>query len=160
MSTSRCILSLCLFNLYAEYIMGNVRLEDSQAGIKISRRNISTSDMLSWWLPLGFSGGSDSKEFTCSAGDLGSILGLGRSPGEEHGNPLQYSFLENSHGQKSLVSYSPWGLKELDTTEWLTHTKWEQWQIFFSWALKSLLMVTAARKLKDACSLEEKLWQT
>ena len=77
----------------------------------------ATSDMLSWWLPLGFPGGSDGKKFTCSAGDPSSILGLGRSPGEEHGNPFQYSFLENSHGQKSLVGYSPWGLKELDTTE-------------------------------------------
>ena len=38
--------------------------------------------------------------------------------------------------------------------------KWKQWQILFSWAPKSLLMVTAAMKLKDACSLEEKLWQT
>ena len=37
--------------------------------------------------------------------------------------------------------------------------KWKQWQIFFSWAPKSLQMVTAAMKLKDACSLEEKLWQ-
>ena len=83
----------------------------------------TTSDMLSWWLPLGFPGGWDGKEFTCSVGDLGLILGLGRSPGEEHGNPLQYSFLENSHGQKSPVGYGPWGLKELDTTEWLTHTQ-------------------------------------
>ena len=38
--------------------------------------------------------------------------------------------------------------------------KYKQWQIFFSWAPKSLWMVTAATKLKDACSLEEKLWQT
>ena len=38
--------------------------------------------------------------------------------------------------------------------------KWKQWQILFSWAPKSLQMVTAAMKLKDACSLEEKLWQT
>ena len=38
--------------------------------------------------------------------------------------------------------------------------KWEQWQIFFSWASKSLLMVTAAMKLKGICSLEGKLWQT
>ena len=38
--------------------------------------------------------------------------------------------------------------------------KWKQWQILFSWTPKSLLMVTAARKLKDACSLEEKLWPT
>ena len=43
----------------------------------------------------GFPGGSDGEESTCSAGDLGSIPGLGRSPGEENGNPLQYSYLEN-----------------------------------------------------------------
>ena len=43
----------------------------------------------------GFPGGSDGKESTCSARDLGSIPGLGRSPGEGHGNPLQYSCLEN-----------------------------------------------------------------
>ena len=44
---------------------------------------------------LGFSGGSDGKESTCNAGDLSSIPGLGRSPGGGHGNPLQYSCLEN-----------------------------------------------------------------
>ena len=38
--------------------------------------------------------------------------------------------------------------------------KWKQWQILFSWAPKSLQMVIAAKKLKDACSLEEKLWST
>ena len=38
--------------------------------------------------------------------------------------------------------------------------KWKQWQIFFSWALKSLWMVTAAMKLKNTCSLEKKLWHT
>ena len=43
----------------------------------------------------GFPGGSDSKESVCNAGELGSILGLGRSPGEENGNPLQHSCLEN-----------------------------------------------------------------
>ena len=43
-----------------------------------------------------FLGGSDSKESACNAGDLGSIPGLGRSPGEGDGNPLQYSCLENS----------------------------------------------------------------
>ena len=45
---------------------------------------------------LGFASGSDSKESTCNAGDLGSIPGLGGSPGEGKGNPLQYSGLENS----------------------------------------------------------------
>ena len=43
-----------------------------------------------------FSDGSDGKESACNAGDLGSIPGLGRSPGEGNGNPLQYSSLENS----------------------------------------------------------------
>ena len=47
---------------------------------------------------LGFPGGSDGKESACNAGDIGdanSIPGLVRSPGEGHGNPLQYSYLEN-----------------------------------------------------------------
>ena len=43
-----------------------------------------------------FPGGSDSRVSAYNAGDLGSIPGLGRSPGEGHGNPLQYSCLENS----------------------------------------------------------------
>ena len=45
------------------------------------------------WAPLNYSGGSDGKESTCSAGYLGLIRGLGRSPGEGNGNPLQYSCL-------------------------------------------------------------------
>ena len=57
------------------------------------------------------------KESTCQAGDPGLIPGSGRSPGGGHGNQLQYSCLENLHGQKSLVAYSPWGCKELDITE-------------------------------------------
>ena len=68
-------------------------------------------------LTLGFPGGSDGKESICNAGDLGSIPGLGRYPGGEHGNPLQYFCLENPHGQRSLAGYSPWGHKELDMTE-------------------------------------------
>ena len=50
-------------------------------------------------------------------GDMGPIPGFERSPGGGNGNPLQYSSLEKSHGQSSLVSYSPWGCKELDRTE-------------------------------------------
>ena len=71
-------------------------------------------------LSSGFPGGSDGKESTCNAGDLGLIPGLGRSPGEANGNPLQYSCLENVHGQRSLVGCSPWGCKESDTTECLS----------------------------------------
>ena len=69
---------------------------------------------------LGFSGGSDSKVSACNAGNLSSIPGLGRSPGGGHGNPLHYSCLENSHGQRSLVGYSPWGRTESAMTEQLT----------------------------------------
>ena len=47
------------------------------------------------------------KESACNAGDLGSTPELGRSPGEGQGNPLQYCCLENPHGQRSLVGYSP-----------------------------------------------------
>ena len=65
-------------------------------------------------------GGSDSKESACNVGDLGLIPGLGRSPGGGHGNPLQYSCLENLHGQRILVGYGPWGCKVSDTTEQLT----------------------------------------
>ena len=50
-------------------------------------------------------------------GNLGSTAGLGRSPGGGHGNPLRYSCLENPHGQRSLVGYSPWGHEESDITE-------------------------------------------
>ena len=60
---------------------------------------------------LSHQGSSHGKEPACNAGDQGLILGLGRSPGGGHGNPLQDSCLENSHGQKSLVGYSPWGRK-------------------------------------------------
>ena len=45
---------------------------------------------------MGYPGGSDGKVSACNVGDQGSIPGLGRSPGEENGNPLQYSCLENS----------------------------------------------------------------
>ena len=45
---------------------------------------------------VGFPGGSDDEESACSAGDLGSITGLGRSPGEGNGHPIQYLCLENS----------------------------------------------------------------
>ena len=67
---------------------------------------------LPWWL--------SGKESAGKAGDAGSIPGSGRSPGGGHGNPLQYSCLENPHGQRSLAGCSPRGRKESDTTEQLT----------------------------------------
>ena len=109
----------------------------------------------------GFPGSSACKESACNAGDPSSIPGLGRSPREglgyplqdswaslvaqmvknppsmretwvwslgwkdpleDRGNPLQYSCLNNSHGQRSLVGYSPWGHKESNTTEMTNHS--------------------------------------
>ena len=63
---------------------------------------------------------SDGKESTCNAGDLGLVPGLRLSPRGGHSNSIQYSCLENPHGQRSLAGYSPWGRKESDTTERLS----------------------------------------
>ena len=53
---------------------------------------------------------------------MGSVPRSGRSPGGGHGTPLQYSRLENPHGQRSVVGYRPWGHKESDTAEVTSHT--------------------------------------
>ena len=66
---------------------------------------------------MGFPSGSDNKESSCNEGDLGLIPGLGRFAGGGHGNPFQYSCLENPHGQRSLVAYRSQSDKESDTTE-------------------------------------------
>ena len=65
--------------------------------------------------PLGFPCGSAGKEYACNAEDLGSIPGLGRSPGEEKGYPLQYSGLEN------FMDCIVHGVARLDMTERLPH---------------------------------------
>ena len=85
---------------------------------------ISTDTYLYFVEPfVGFPCGSDGKESTCNAGDLGWIPELGRSPGGGRGNTLQYSCLKNPHGQRNLAGYIPCDCKESDTTEWLsTHT--------------------------------------
>ena len=62
---------------------------------------------------MGFSGVSHYKESACSVGDMGSIPGLGGSPGGGHDNPLQYFYLENPLGQRNLMGYSPWGCKRV-----------------------------------------------
>ena len=63
--------------------------------------------------------GSEVKASACNVGDLGSIPGLGRSPGEGNGKPLQYSCLENPMDRGAWRAYSPQGCKESDTTEQL-----------------------------------------
>ena len=75
----------------------------------------------------GLPGWLSSKESACSAEDVGdaavSVLGSGRSPGGGHGNPLQYSCLRESHGQRSLAGYRPQGHTELDITEATEHAR-------------------------------------
>ena len=95
-------------------------------------------DKLSTPVFLGFPGGSDGEESGCNMGDLGSIPGLGRCPGGGHGNPLQYPWLENSHGQRSLVGYSLWDCKESDMTKRLSilgrwGTKGKNWVLYSGW---------------------------
>ena len=70
---------------------------------------------------MGFPGGSDSKESACKGEDPGSIPGLGRSPGERNGNPLQCSCLENST-DRGVWWATVHGVSESETTEQLTHT--------------------------------------
>ena len=86
---------------------------------------------------LGFTGGSDDKESICSVAALGSISRVGRSTGGGHGNPLQYSCLENPPGQRSLAGCSPWGRKESDMTEQLSaHTRTELERVL--WAIHAI----------------------
>ena len=56
---------------------------------------LKMKNMIYFWIYHGFPGGSEVKASSSNAGDPGSILGLGRSPGEGNGNPLQYPCLEN-----------------------------------------------------------------
>ena len=87
-------------------------LRGGQAGFEPRQPDTITGDHCLKRMPKG----SDSKDSTCNAGDVGSIPELGRSPGEGQ-NPLQCSCLENPNGQRSLAGYSPWDHKESDMNE-------------------------------------------
>ena len=104
--------------------------------------------MRAWGSP----GGSDGEEYACSAGDLGLIPGLGRSPGERNGYPLQYSCLEDPHRQKSMVGSSPW-CQESDMTERLA--------LHFTWVISTFKTSAFERELnpwdetKERTSMEK-----
>ena len=124
-----CILSPCLFNLYAGY-MKNAGLEVAQAGIKISRRNINN---------LRY--GDDTTLMAESEEELKSLLMKVKVKSENVGLKLNI--------QKTKIMASG------PITSWETDGKTVETVPDLFWAPKSLQMVTAAIKLKDACSLEE-----
>ena len=129
----RCILSPCLFNFYAEYIMRNFGLEETQAGIKIAWRNINN---------LRYA--DETTLMAESEEELKSLLIKVKEENEKVGLKL------NIQKTKTMAS-GP-------ITSWEINGKqWKQCQTLFFWAPKSLQMVTAAMKLKDTYSLEEKL---
>ena len=93
---------------------------------------------------MDFPGGSGSKMSAYSAGDPGSIPGSGRFPGEGNGYPLHHSCLENSMDRGAWWARVHGVCKELDRTDWLTHTRSKSWHV--SWDLKDNLNFIAAKK--------------
>ena len=128
-----CILSPCLFDLYAEYIMRNAGLEEAQAGIQIAGRNINN---------LRYA--DDTTLMAESEEELKSLLMKVKEESENVG--LKLSIQKNE-----------------DHGIWSHHFMANRWgnngssDRSYFWAPKSLQMVIAATKLKDSCSLEEKL---
>ena len=123
---SRLYMSPCLFNFYAEYIMRNTGLEETQARIKIARRNINN---------LRY--GDDTTPVAESEEELKTLSMKVKKESEKAGLKLSIQKLRSRHLFPSL------------------HGKQKGTKILFSWAPKSLQMVTTVMKLKDACSLEE-----
>ena len=96
-----------------ECVMGNYPVNLTSARLN-SEVGLCLKSLLRlpWWLRC--------KESTCNAGDLGSIPGSRRSPGEENGYLLQYFGLKNPMDREALRATSPWDHKKSDTTEQLT----------------------------------------
>ena len=126
-------MSPCLFNFYEEYTMRNARLNEAQAGIKIARRNINN---------LRY---TDDTILMAETKELKSLLIKVKEESEKAG-------LKCNIQKTKVMASGP-------ITSYMGK-QWKQWQTLFSWTQKSLQMVSAAMKLKDACSLEEKLWPT
>ena len=109
-------------------ILGWVILTPGWKRAEVTNRKWSFLLILS--TKTGFPSAQLVKNLPANAGDArdtGSIPGFGRCPGEGNGNPLQYSCLGESHGQRSLAGYRPWDLKKLDMTEHCTPP--QQWKL-------------------------------
>ena len=123
-----------LFNVYAEYIMWNAGLEEAQAGIKIAGRNINN---------LRY---ADDTTLMAESEELKSLLMKVKEESERAGLKLNTQKKKKNHGiQSHHFMANRWGNSENSAD-------------FIFWAPKSLQMVTAAMKFKDAYSLEGKLW--
>ena len=116
--------------------MRNAGLEEAQAGIKIAGSNINN---------LRYA--DDTTFMAESKDELKSLLMKVKEESEK-------SCLKTQHSKNK--DYRTWS-HSFVANRW---GNWKQWQTLFPWAPQSLQMVTAAMKLKDACSLEEKLWPT
>ena len=128
-----CILSPCLFNFYAEYIMRNIGLEEAQAGIKIARRNINH---------LRYA--DDTTLMAESEEELNSLLLKVKEESEKTGLKLNIQ-------KTKIIASGP-------ITSWqIDGETVETWLTLFLGAPKLLQMVIAAMKLKDAYSLEGRL---
>ena len=79
----------------------------------LSKSPTEEVNIRSLYLPMATYGSSVIKNLPANAEDWGSVPGLGRFAGGEHGNPLQYSCLENPHRLRNLAGYSPWGCKRV-----------------------------------------------
>ena len=131
-----CILTPCLFNLHAEYIMWDAGLDEAHAGNKIVERNINN---------LRYA--DDTTLMAKSKEELKSLLMKVKEESEKAGLKLNIR-------KTKIMASSP-------ITSWqIDGETVETVRDFTFGAPKSLQMVTAAMKLKDTCSLEEKLWQT
>ena len=128
-----CILSPCLFNLYAEYIMRNAGLDEAQAAIKIAGRNINNLRYADDTTPM-----AESEE------ELKSLLMKVKEESEKAG--LKFNIQKTK-----MMASGP-------ITSWQIDGKTMDTETDFTFLdSKSLQMVTATMKLKDTCSLEEKL---
>ena len=134
MGKEGCILSPCLFSLYAEYIMRNARLDKSQAGIKIAGRNTNNLRYADDTILL-----AESEE------EHKSLLMRVKNESEKAG--LKFNIQETK-----IMESSPITSWQIEGEKWKTIT-----DFLFSWAPKSLQIVIATMKFKNACSLEEKL---
>ena len=137
-----CILSPCLFNWYAEYIMWNVGLDEAQAGIKIAGRNINN-----------LSYADETTLMAESEEGLKSLLMKVKEDSEKAGLKLNIQ-------KTNIMASSPITSWQINGETMEAVRDFIYLFIFRCGAPKSLQMVTAAMKLKDACSLKEKLWQT